>query len=116
MAGKTVTREVVLSGTLNPSTGEERSDQCPVTGKITQIIRHWPDGCNGLVDIAVGHEDTWVLPALTDVFVALNDATPVITVNEEVGRGEKLWAKVRNRDIANAHFYVVTFIVEGVLR
>ena len=108
-----VTREVVLTVTLNTGQTAYVFDQCPVEGKITQVIREWPDGSNHLLDIAIGHEGIWMLPNLTDVYVALNDATTVIQVNEKINRGEKLWARFRNRDAFWPHTPTVTFVVEG---
>ena len=107
------TREVVLSDTLLPGQTVYLDTPCPLTGKITQVVREWPDGCNFIVDLAVGHSDIWVLPHLTETYVALNDATPVINVDEPVKKNEAMWMRGRNRDAGFPHALVVTFVVEG---
>jgi len=70
--------------------------------------------CNALVDVAVGHKDTWIYPHLVDTFVALNDATPVLTVDEPITKGEEIWMIVRNADGREQHAITVTATVIGV--
>jgi len=70
--------------------------------------------CNALVDVAVGHKDTWIYPHLTDNFVALNDATPVLTVDEPIEKGEQIWMIVRNADGRETHAITVTATIIGV--
>lgn len=108
-----VTKEVVLRVTVEPLTGTRISRPSPIAGRIVQIVRHWPDGCDALVDVAVGHKDTWVLPNATDNFVSLNDATPVVNVNEPIDKGEELWMVVRNGDGGNPHAITTTVVIEG---
>lgn len=109
-----VTREVVLRETFQPLTGARVWRPSPLNGKIVQIVPHWPDGCNALVDVAFGHGDTWVIPVETDTYIALNDATPVLTVSEEVHKGEQLWMIVRNTDGGNAHAISIAITIVGV--
>jgi len=109
-----ITREVVLRETLQPLTGIRSVKRSPLTGRITQIVRHWPLGCRSNVDLAVGHGDTWVLPEQTDMYVALDDATPVITVDEPIEKNEEIWMIVRNGDAVNQHAISVTVVIEGV--
>jgi hypothetical protein len=108
-----ITREVVLRETAQPLEGVKASKPSPLTGKIAQIVRHWPDGANALVGVAVGHKDTWVLPNETDAYVALNDATPVVNVSEPIEKGEEIWIIVRNSDSINPHTISVTVVVTG---
>lgn len=108
-----ITKEVVLRATVPPLTGIRVPRPSPLTGRIVQIVRHWPDGCNALVDLAVGHKDTWVLPNATDNFVALNDATPVVTVDEPIEKGEEIWMIVRNGDGGFPHAITTTVVIEG---
>jgi len=108
-----VTREVVLRETLQPLTGIRSVKRSPLTGKITQIVRHYPDGCDALVDVAVGHGDTWVLPEQNDMYVALNDATPVVTVHEPIVKNEEIWMIARNGDAVNQHVITTTIVIEG---
>ena len=109
-----VTRDVNLRVSLEPNTGTTVSKPSPLTGRIVQLIPHWPDGADALVDVAVGHKDTWILPHLVDTFVALNDATPVLTVDEPITKGEEIWAIVRNADGREKHAITVTATVIGV--
>jgi len=109
-----VTRDVNLRVSLEPNTGTRVSKPSPLTGRIVQLIPHWPDGCDALVDLAVGHKDTWIYPHLVDNFIALNDATPVLTVDEPVTKGEQIWMIVRNADGREAHAITVTATVIGV--
>ncbi len=109
-----VTREVVLRDTFQPLTGARVWKPSPLTGKIVQIVPHWPDGSDALVDVAFGHGDTLVMPSETDTYIALNDATPVLTISEEVHRGEQLWMIVRNTDGVNAHAISIAITVIGV--
>lgn len=109
-----VTREVPLKATVEEGHGARIELPSPVAGKITQIIRHWPPGCHALVDVAVGHKDTWVLPSATDTFVALDDATPITVVHESIEKGEMLWMIVNNTDSVNPHTITATFVIEGV--
>jgi len=109
-----VTRDVNLRVSLEPNTGTRVHKSSPVTGKIVQLIPHWPDGCNALVDVAVGHKDTWIYPHLVDNFVALNDATPVLTVDEPITKGEQIWMIVRNADGREQHAISCAVTVIGV--
>jgi len=96
----TITRDVNLPLNLQPLTG---------------IVPHWPDGCNALVDMAVGHGDAiWIYPNETDTYAALNDATPVLLVSETIHKGEQLWMIGRNGDAVNPHAISCTFVIIGV--
>jgi hypothetical protein len=108
------TREVIFSDEMLPGQGFITDYPCPLEGKIVTVIRQWPEGSDGLVDIAVGHTGTWLLPNLTDKYVALNDTTVVLTdMDEPVYKGEQLWVRVRNRDGGFPHTPSVTIVVEG---
>ena len=109
-----VTREVNLRVSVQPLTGTRVTKPSPLTGKIIQLIPHWPDGCDALVDVAIGHKDTWILPNEVDTFIALNDATPVLTVDEPIEKGEEIWMIARNGDAVNPHAVSCTFTIIGV--
>jgi len=108
------TKEVNLRVTLLPNTGQRIAKHSPLTGRIVQLIPHWPDGCNALVDIAVGHKDTWVYPNEVDTFIALNDATPVLTIDEPIEKGEGIWMIGRNGDGFNPHAVGCSLTIIGV--
>lgn len=109
-----VTRNPRLRHTIQPLTGQRIWTKCPLTGSITQIIPHWPPGCNAYVDVAFGHSDTWVMPPGTDTFIALDNATPVMNVSEPVIKGEELWMIVNNHDKINSHSITIVITVVGV--
>lgn len=108
------TRDVNLRVTLQPNQGQRINQASPLTGRIVQLIPHFPDGCNALVDMAVGHKDTWILPNRIDTFLALNDATPVLTVDEPIEKSEEIWMIGRNGDGLNQHAISCTVTIIGV--
>ncbi len=109
-----VTRDVNLRVTLLPNTGQRITKSSPLTGRIVQLIPHFPDGCNSLVDMAIGHGDTWILPNQIDTFIALNDATPVLTVDEPIEKGEEIWMIARNGDAGFQHAVSCAVTIIGV--
>lgn len=109
-----ITRDVNLRVTLLSNTGQRITKSSPLTGRIVQLIPHFPNGCNALVDMAVGHKDTWVLPHLIDTYIALNDATPVLTIDEPIEKGEEIWMIGRNGDAAWPHAISCAVTIIGV--
>jgi hypothetical protein len=109
-----ITRDVNLRVTLLPNQGQKINQTSPLTGRIVQLIPHFPDGCNALVDMAVGHKDTWILPNRIDTFIAINDATPVLTVDEPIEKGEEIWMIGRNGDGVNPHAINCAITIIGV--
>ncbi|MBA7686925.1 hypothetical protein ES703_95385 [subsurface metagenome] len=84
----------------------------PFSGYIKQVTPHWPEGCDALVDIRVGHGNKQFCPK--EGYLALNDATPPYPFNEELSGGnEEIWVEMKNADGANAHNITVTVILEG---
>lgn len=108
-----VTRQVKFEETLGPLQGIEVEDRCPLTGEITSITIHWPDGCNGLLHIAVGHNGTWLCPHEPDTFLALNDATPTFPMKEPVVWDERLWAIIYSGDGREPHKVSVIITIIG---
>lgn len=106
-------REISFQITVTPGQVLRFEELSPLTGKIIQVIRHFPAGCNGLVDVAMGKEnDTGILPQTG--FIALDNATPVTNLTEPITAGDKIWVIVRNRDaIAPFHNISVTVLIEG---
>jgi len=109
-----ITRDVNLAVTLPPLQGQRVAKPSPLTGRIVQLIPHWPGGCNALVDMAIGHRDTWIYPNEVDTYVALNDATPVLTVDEPIEKGEEIWMIGRNGDGVNPHSISCAITIIGV--
>jgi len=113
-----VTRHVTLRQKLVPApdygSAARCSDPSPLTGRIVQLIPSFEDGCDKLVDLAFGHGDTWVLPGKPETFIALNDVSPVLRVDEPVTRGEELWMIVKNGDGGNKHDMSIEIVIVGV--
>lgn len=103
-------RTLTIAGT--EGSGATIYEDCPFNGYIKAVAIHWPEGCNALVDVAVGHGNTQFCPRGTGEYLALNDTTPTYPFNEEVMQGEEIWVEMRNRDAANPHSLTVTISVE----
>ena len=85
----------------------------PYTAQITNLIRHWPNGCNGLVGVTVGIGQQQIWPE--SGVLALNDAT----IFQEYGGipippGNQIWVDVQNADAGNPHTPVVAIYIEEV--
>ena len=90
-------------------------EPCPLTGTITEVTMHFPEGCYGLVELAFGHSDIPVFPSKKGEYIALNDATPSWrNLGERVSKGEKLWAELRNGDSVNPHKPSILVTIVGV--
>ena len=108
------TEEIPFQQLLAPGAGLRLQQPMPFPGKIRKILRHWPNGCNALVDVAVGVGNKHILP--DSGFVALNDATPVFdNLSIDVNQGELLWVDLQNGDAVNPHTITVTITVEEVI-
>ncbi|GAI88713.1 unnamed protein product [marine sediment metagenome] len=67
----------------------------PFSGYIKQVTPHWPDGCDAIVDVRVGHGNKQFCPK--EGFLALNAATPTYPFNEPVSGGnEEIWVEMVN--------------------
>lgn len=110
-----ITKQLRFSYACPASTGVRLEDTSLLTGEITQVALHFPDGCDALVSVAFGHEQKWTCPSTPDTYIALNDATPVFTfINEEIHRDDVLWVIIENADGSNAHTISVIVTLEGV--
>lgn len=99
---------LTIAGT--PTSGVMLNEYTPFGGHIKEVSPHWPDGCNALVDVRVGHGVKQFCPS--EGFLALNDATPTYFFNEPVEDHEEIWVEMRNRDGINPHSITVTISVE----
>ncbi len=109
-----VTKQVPLTYTVQPLETIKIAEPSPLTGKITSVAMHFPDGCNALVHVAFGHGEVWVAPSEIDTYISLNDATPVFPTNEPIEKGEHLWAEIQNADGGNPHSISVIATLVGV--
>ena len=103
---------LVVSGqdTLAPLTGNISVRNSPWDAICTTIAIYYPAGCNGAVDVAVGHGDKKFCPE--EGYIALNDTTLVLPVHEIVAMNEQLWFEVRNGDPVNAHTISVVVVLQ----
>ncbi|MBA7567562.1 hypothetical protein ES708_09277 [subsurface metagenome] len=109
-----VTKQVPLTYTIGSLETIKIAEPSPLTGRITSVAMHFPDGCNALVHVAFGHGEVWVAPSEIDTYISLNDATPVFPTNEPIEKGEHLWAEIQNADGGNPHSISVIATLVGV--
>ena len=104
------TREIVFKYAV-PSTEVIRlSDVSLYNGNITQILRHWPNGCNALVDVAVGYEGESILP--NNGYVSLNDVTVITAgLHEPINKDNNIWVEIANADAVHTHTITLTVTV-----
>lgn len=94
-------KQIVFKHTLDPLAGLTDHQRIPMLKTVKTITIHWPDGCNALVDVAVGYsQDKRLLPE--EGYLALNDTTPTWIINKETA-SDTLWVDIRNGDASNAH-------------
>lgn len=105
------TTQIKFHETLQPLTGIRVSEECPFNATITSIAFHFPDGCDGLVDVMVGHGHKQCFPR--NGYISLNDATPVFATSEFVNKSELTWAEIRNADAATPHTISVVLTLQG---
>ena len=112
------TKQIKVCEALQSLTGDKFIRDCPFDATITSIGFHFPPGCDGLVDVAIGHEGEVEVGHSgeqcfpEDGYISLDDATPVFSTNWDVRRGELLWAEIRNADSVNLHTITVIFTLK----
>lgn len=107
----TRTEQLTFRETLEPLQGLKLEEVVPLDGKITSVTFHWPDGCDSLVDVTFGYASEQICPS--EGTLALNDATPVFPVSQEVKKDDKLWTVMENGDGDNDHTISVIVTIEG---
>lgn len=103
--------QIAFPFNLAPLQGVTLSQTPAAAGYIKQITIHWPDGCNALVDVRVGHGLVQICPR--EGYLALNDATPSYPFSEWVEAADEVWVEMRNGDAVNLHSITVTVTVES---
>jgi len=106
-----VTKQVPLAYTVPATQMIKIAEPSPLTGRITSVTMHFPDGCDGLVHVAFGHSEVWVCPSGIDTYISLNDATPTFPTNEPIEKNENLWAEIRNASGVDHTISVIATIV-----
>lgn len=96
-----VQKQVVFKHKVEALAGLTDHQRLPMLKTVKSITIHYPDGCDALVDMAVGYsQDKRLLPE--EGYLALNDATPTWAINKDVG-SDTLWVEIKNGDAANSH-------------
>jgi hypothetical protein len=94
-------KQFVFKHTVDPLQGITDHERIAMLKTVKTITIHWPDGCDALVDVAVGYsQDKRLLPE--EGYLALNNATPTWSVNKETD-SDTLWVEIRNGDSVNSH-------------
>ncbi|MBA7611771.1 hypothetical protein ES703_19000 [subsurface metagenome] len=88
------------------------TELAPFSGYIKQVSPHWPEGCNALVQIRVGHGTKQFCP--DEGYLALNDVTPTYPFSEWVNDQTELWVELINGDSDNTHAITVVLTLQGV--
>ena len=70
-------------------------------GKVTQVMFHFPGGCNALVSMRLMKDELPFYPIRG--YMALNDATPIYYANAEYYPREPLTVEMVNADEDNPH-------------
>lgn len=78
-------------------------------GKITQVMFHFPPGCNALVDIKLEKGKMPFYPR--EGYLALDDATPIYYTDVDYRSYESLDFSVLNRDAVNPHTVTCTVVI-----
>lgn len=103
-------RTLAIAGAVG--SGATLYEKPAFAGYIKKVRPHWPDGCNHLVDIRVGHGVVQFCPRVG--YLALNDTTPDYPFNEFVSDGEEIWVEMRNRS-GFIRDITVTVTLSGVM-
>lgn len=89
----------------------------PVTGNISHILFHFPEGCEGLVFVRVHINKEAVWP-ISNEWIALDDATPLYQFPapyQIIKKQDYLGVEIQNLDKANPHTITVLFTLIGRL-
>jgi len=98
--------------TVLPATEIALQELSPLTGAITNIELHFPNGCNGLVEIRCYVNQEQILPVTG--YIALNDFTRSYSVNRKITNRDNLRVRISNRDAINPHTISIIFNMEGI--
>ena len=100
-------REFRIQQLVPLNTGMILTQTPPFDGYIRELKIHWPLGCNGFVDVRVGHGAMQFCPF--EGFLSLDNVTPTYPFWEYVVHTENLWVEIQNTDGFNPHTISVMF-------
>lgn len=101
--------ELKLGTSVPAGQGRQLTQSFREPGKITQIMFHFPPGCNGLVEMRLYKDGNTFYPI--NGYLALNNATPVYYVQADYYRNEPMMLEILNHDAVNAHAPTCTVVV-----
>ena len=94
-------REFRIQQLVPLNTGMILAQTPPFDGYIRELKIHWPPGCNGFVDVRVGHGAMQFCPF--EGFLSLDNVTPTYPFDEYVVHTENIWVEIQNTDGLNPH-------------
>ncbi|MDP3064117.1 MAG: hypothetical protein Q8O40_13040 [Chloroflexota bacterium] len=110
------TEVVPFVKSLTALQGVRLYERIPFNAWIREIMVHWPGGCKGLVDVAVGYEHIRLLPKNEELqavlYLSLDDITPRYPFREPVTADQHLWCEMLNADSQQPHKITVTVLLE----
>jgi hypothetical protein len=101
--------EINFRETVQPGQGLRVTKSYREGGKITQVMFHFPSGCNALVRMRLQKDGHPFYPVKGHL--ALNDATPVYYVQADYYPNEPLELEVLNQDSVNPHTVTCTVVI-----
>ena len=104
---------IPYSQTVQPETAVRMSEIMPFKAHVLSVTIHWPDGCDGLVDVQVGHGNLQFVP--WNLAVSFNNAWPQFRMMELVQQTEMLWVDIGNADDTNEHTISVMITIQEVI-
>lgn len=81
----------------------------PIKGMINSAVLHYPDGCDGLVEIKINHNTNQILPAVVtggtgDIGICLDDVTThPFAIHKPIEQNDILEVVIINHDDSNSH-------------
>lgn len=87
--------------TVPAATGLNVTKNFIYSGKVKQVLFHFPPGCNGLVNVRLLKDQLPFYPQ--QGYLALDNASPIFPLDIDYYRDEPLTLEIQNTDSANAH-------------
>jgi len=104
---------VVFKQKALPLTGYELEETLRAyDGTIKQVLMHFPDGCNALVDVAVCLEQERLIPRGEDEYVALDGSTPIFPSDYPIKAGQRIRVYINNHDETYPHTITVIISIK----
>lgn len=103
-------REIRIQQNVLQNQGVILNQPPPFDGYIKEVKIHWPPGCNGLVDVRVGHGPVQFCPF--EGFLSLDNVTPTYPFDEYIVHTENIWVEIQNTDGLFPHTISVMINIE----